>query len=120
MSYETDIEQTDIEQTDIEQPDAAIAPTGTFPRPRIRAGAIAWGLIVATIGGIVILVIGDADRRADFAEWIGGATPGGAAFVAVLAVGCFILLLSALALIRRAQHRLATRARPEIEHPPIG
>jgi hypothetical protein len=79
--------------------------TAVIPRPRVRAGAIAWGLMVIGIATTVLTVIGQPQSRGDFAEWIGSATPGGVAIVAVLAVGAFILLLAVLSLIRRAQRR---------------
>jgi hypothetical protein len=73
--------------------------------PRVRAGAIAWGLIVVAISvSVLVTVSGPASRR-EFAEWLGRATPGSIAIIALLSLGALILLLAALAVIRRAQRR---------------
>jgi hypothetical protein len=79
--------------------------TETVPRPRVRAGAIAWGLIVLAIGVSVLSIVGNAEAREGFAEWLGAITPAGFVIGAVLALGAFILLVSGLSLIRRAQRR---------------
>ena len=74
-------------------------------KPRVRSGAIAWGLLVIGIAISVLVTVSSPASRRNFAEWLGDATPGGIAIIAVLALGAVILLLAALALIRRAQRR---------------
>ena len=83
--------------------DATAEPTA--PRPRVRSGAIAWGLIVIGIAVAVLVTVSSPASRRDFAEWLGDATPGSLAIIGVLALGALIVLLAALALIRRAQRR---------------
>lgn len=75
------------------------------PKPRVRAGAIAWGVMVIGIAVTVLFIVSGPASRATFAEWLGTASPGGVAIVAAIAVGALILLLAGLALIRRAQRR---------------
>lgn len=74
-------------------------------RPRIRFGAIAWGLIVCAIAGTVLTVIGTPDARTAFAAWLGSLTPGGYVLIGVLVLGGLILLWGLLGLIRRLQRR---------------
>ena len=74
-------------------------------KPRVRAGAIAWGLIVIGIAAAVLVTVSSAASRRDFAVWLGDLTPGSVAIIGVLALGALILLLAGLALIRRAQRR---------------
>lgn len=74
-------------------------------RPRIRSGAIAWGLIVCAISVFVLAVISHPGRRAEFVDWAWNLGPAGQALVLVLGLGCLILLLALLSLIRRAQRR---------------
>lgn len=81
------------------------APTGTArdPRPRIRFGTIAWGLIVCAIAATTLAVIGDPARRAGFGGWLLQLDGRAAVNIAVLAFGALLLLLGLLAVIRRAQ-----------------
>lgn len=81
------------------------ADVTTPPKPRVRAGAIAWGLIVIGVAVTVLVIVTRPESREAFADWLGAATPAGIAIVAVLAIGVLILLLAGLALIRRAQRR---------------
>ena len=74
-------------------------------RPHVRAGSIAWGLIVITGAALVLWVIAEPARRSAVAEWATTLTPGGVALVAILACGAILLLAGVLTAIRRAQHR---------------
>lgn len=93
--------------TTSESPFAPGVPGGdeAVIRPRIRSGAIAWGLIVCGIAVAVLLVVSDGASRTAFASWLGALTPGGYLLIAVLALGGLILLWGLLGLIRRAQRR---------------
>ena len=82
----------------------------TVTRPRIRSGAIAWGLIVCAIAGTVLATVNSREARDGFLDWIGEMPPGGLAVVGLLALGVLILLLSGLAMIRRAQSRAGEQA----------
>lgn len=73
------------------------------PRPRVRAGAIAWGLIVCAIAGTVLAISTSPVTRAAFTEWSGGLTGGAIGLGVLLAAGFFSLLIGLLAVIRRAQ-----------------
>lgn len=83
--------------------DAVPAETRFYARPRVRFGAIAWGLIVCTIAGTVLAISTSARNRAAYAEWLATLTGGTLALGVVLVLGGFSLLIGLLALIRHAQ-----------------
>lgn len=97
-------EQLSTDVTNSADADQATS-SAAAPKPRIRSGAIAWGLIVCAAAIAVLATIASPSARDGFVTWLIGLNPGGVALVAVLAVGVFILLLAGLALIRRAQRR---------------
>jgi hypothetical protein len=100
----TPLERTPSETTQLDKgtPDQE-APAVRGARPRIRSGAIAWGLIVMATAGGVLFALADPARRAAFTAWLTTLTPGGAILVGVIALGTLLLLLGVLAVIRRAQ-----------------
>jgi hypothetical protein len=77
----------------------------TPERPHVRAGSIAWGLIVIATAAAVLWVVAEPARRSAVTDWAATLTPGGAALVAVLVCGAILLLSGVLAAIRRAQRR---------------
>jgi len=77
----------------------------TAPRPYVRAGSVAWGLILIAAASLVLWVTGDDARREAVAEWTRTLTPGTAVVVAVLVLGGILLLAGVLAAIRRVQRR---------------
>lgn len=77
----------------------------TDPRPRVRAGSIAWGLIVIVTASLVLWVAYDPARRAGVTDWALSLTPGGLVVIGVLLLGGILLLAGVLAAIRRAQRR---------------
>lgn len=81
------------------EPTTAVRP----PRPRIRFGTIAWGLIVCAIAATTLAIISDPERRAGFGGWLLQLDGRAAANIVVLAFGALLLLLGLLAVIRRAQ-----------------
>jgi hypothetical protein len=80
-----------------------------LPRPRIRTGAIIWGLIVTTIGaGALALLLNPALRQATIDALL--SLTGFGIVIAVFAlIGLFILVTSLVVLIRRAQTRSELR-----------
>jgi len=77
--------------------------TAREPRPRIRFGTIAWGLIVCAIAATTLAIISDPERRDGFGGWLLQLDGRSAVNIAVLAFGALLLLLGLLAVIRRAQ-----------------
>jgi hypothetical protein len=77
----------------------------TPARPHVRAGAIAWGLIVIATASLVLWVAFDPDRREGVTEWATSLTVGGFVLVGVLVLGGILLVSGILAAIRRAQRR---------------
>lgn len=89
--------------------DAAVAFGSDLAHPRIRSGAIAWGVIVCAISATVLVIVSSPQGRAGFLDWAIGLGAGGATLILVLGFGCFILLVAGLSLIRRAQRKHASR-----------
>jgi hypothetical protein len=73
------------------------------PTPRIRFGAVAWGIVVIALASAVLAIVGSPASRAGFVDWAGGLGAGGVTIVVLLVVGAFILLQGVLALLRRVQ-----------------
>lgn len=82
--------------------------TAPAPRPRIRWGAIVWGVITGSTALTTLLVIGSRERRVAFLDWLTGLTTGGIVLLVALVVGGVILLLGLLALARHAQRERPT------------
>lgn len=78
-------------------------------QPRIRAGAIAWGLIVSVAAVSVLAIVLRPGAREAFLAWMLDRTPVDLGIGAVLVLGGLVLLLALLRLIRRAQRRSADR-----------
>jgi hypothetical protein len=76
-----------------------------LPRPRIRFGAIAWGLIICAIATTTFWVATDDGRRDAFGNWLIGLTPGTFGLIVMLILGGLLLLWGGLAAIRRSQER---------------
>ncbi|WP_349899703.1 hypothetical protein [Parafrigoribacterium soli] len=72
-------------------------------RPRVRWGAILWGLVVTAIATVTLSVTRTEGTREDFGLWLGELTPAGIWLIVVMAAGGILLLLGLLAAIRRAQ-----------------
>lgn len=77
--------------------------TTPVPSPRVRWGAIAWGVILTSTAIGTLLVVGSPGRRAAFSNWLAEVTPATVALLATLFVGGLLLLLGLLAVIRRVQ-----------------
>jgi len=88
---------------------AAAATGGTRPRPRIRSGAIAWGVIVLAFAAAVMIVTAVPGNAAAFAAWTASFTPVTIGVLIVVAIGVLVLLFAGLSAIRRAQRRSAVR-----------
>ncbi len=73
------------------------------PRPRVRYGAVAWGLIVCIVAASTLQIVLNADRRTAFLEWMLALTPATLGIITLLTMGAASLLIGLLALIRRAQ-----------------
>ena len=80
-----------------------------LPRPRIRTGAIVWGLIVTAVGaGALALLINPALRQAVI-DAILSLTAFGVGIALLAALGALILVIAIVTLIRRAQRRSELR-----------
>lgn len=86
-----------------------ILPPAAPTPPRTRWAAIIWGLVFAAIAVSMIGLLVD-DRRSDaVADWILSLTPASITAMVLLALGGIVLICGAIGLIRRVQHRSASR-----------
>jgi len=74
-------------------------------RPRIRAAAIAWGLVVIALGGALVGIAVDPQRRDEVIDWATHLTAGGVALAVALVLGGVLLLVGVLSGIRGLQRR---------------
>jgi hypothetical protein len=91
-----------------DEPDRpATDPSPAAPRPRVRSGAIAWGLIVCASMITLLAVVLSPDARDAFGAWSASLTIASIVLIGVLALGAFVLLIALLSAIRGAQRRRA-------------
>jgi hypothetical protein len=76
-------------------------PATSVGGPRVRIGAIVWGLIVIVIGAGSLAVLGSAERRDAVVDWLVHLTPAQGWLIVVLVAGAILLLSGAAALVRR-------------------
>lgn len=80
-----------------------------LPRPRIRIGAVLWGLVLVAVGATTLWIATSPARRADALDTVLGLDGFGWTVVIVVALGATITLLALAAVIRRVQHGRAIR-----------
>lgn len=74
-----------------------------LPRPRIRTGAVLWGLVLVALGVCVLWVASSPATREAALDAVLGLDPLGWTVVIVVALGATITLLALAAVIRRLQ-----------------
>ena len=80
-----------------------------LPRPRVRVGAVVWGLIVTAVGAGALYLLTSAERRQAAIDWVTSLTPFGFVIVGLALLGALIFVIGIVVLIRDAQRR-RTRA----------
>lgn len=83
--------------------DETTTTTAAATQPRVRFGAIAWGLIVIAAATAVLLTLLRPAAREAIIDWMSRATGADVALVAVLACGGVLLVSGLVALARRVQ-----------------
>lgn len=85
------------------------APTAPIdvrpPRPRIRTGAVVWGLIVTAVGAGALYLLSSPERRQAALDWVLSLTPFGFVVVGLALLGALIFVIGFAVLIRDAQRR---------------
>jgi hypothetical protein len=84
-----------------------ITPAAPLPRPRIRVGAVVWGLVVTAIGAGSLYLLTSPERRQAAVDWVQSLTPFGFVIVGFAALGALIFVIGILVLIRDGQRRRA-------------
>jgi hypothetical protein len=99
-------------ETDANTKEAVPAGTNTasgaaseLPRPRIRIGAVLWGLVLLAAGTTALWITSSPARRADALDTVLGLDGLGWTVVIVVTLGATITLLALAAVIRRRQRR---------------
>jgi hypothetical protein len=82
---------------------AAPSEADSLPRPRIRIGAVLWGLVLLAAGSAVLWFASTPRRRADALDTLLGLDGLGWTVVIVVTLGATITLLALAAVIRRLQ-----------------
>lgn len=83
-----------------------------LPRPRIRTGAVLWGLVLVALGVCVLWVASSPATREAALDAVLGLDPLGWTVVIVVALGATITLLALAAVIRRLQSHPQSHPRP--------
>lgn len=86
---------------------------GTEPphRPRIRTGAVIWGLVLIAAAGVTLWVATTPGGRDDVIAAVLALDGFGWTVVTVIAIGGTVTLMALAAVIRRVQHHVALRRR---------
>ncbi len=74
-------------------------------RPRIRTGAVVWGLIVTAVGAGALWMLSSPERRQAALDWVLSLTPFGFVIVGFAALGALIFVIGLVVLVRDAQRR---------------
>jgi len=101
------------DRTPIDPPDtpADLAAPAPLPRPRIRTGAVIWGLVLVALAAAVLWVASSPGRRDRLADAVFGLDALGWTVLVVIAVGGTLTLIALAAVLRGLQRRIAGRRR---------
>lgn len=80
-----------------------------LPRPRIRTGAVVWGLLLVALSAAALWTVADSGRRATAVEAVTALDGFGWTVVGVVTFGGILTLIALAAVIRQLQRRLARR-----------
>ncbi|WP_404431493.1 hypothetical protein LG299_14605 [Microbacterium lacus] len=96
----------------LEPPAEASAPDpSSIPEPRVRWAGVAWGLVFAALAGVGLWVVTTASVREAIRTWIlefdpDTVAPGAIVAAAIIVVGLVLLIVGAVALVRRKDPRV--------------
>ena len=75
--------------------------TTTSKRPRVRSGAIVWGLIQAAVAVLLLMIATDAGLRTAVGDRLLSLEPAGVAAIVVAALGAIALLIGLVRILDR-------------------
>lgn len=73
----------------------------TTRRPRIRSGAIVWGLIESGAAVLLLLIAADPVLRGAVGDWALALEPAGVAAIVIAALGTLVLLIGLVRVLDR-------------------
>ncbi|QEO14057.1 hypothetical protein FLP10_06190 [Agromyces intestinalis] len=84
--------------------DVRLAPAASapLPRPRVRWGAIIWGLVFAAVAAGVLWILLDPAMRDAVSAWWFALSPGSMLLAALVVLGAVLLIAGVAGLARRA------------------
>ncbi|WP_395638986.1 hypothetical protein [Pseudolysinimonas sp.] len=85
-----------------------------LPGPRIRTGAVIWGLLLVAIAAITLWTVIDPGRRAAAMDAVTALDGFGWTIVGVVTFGGILTLIALGAVIRQGQRRLARRVQKSL------
>jgi len=88
-----------------EATEATGATTSALPTatPRVRVGAIAWGLVVCIIAATILAIVTDTARSIAVATWLGSISTGNIWMIVLILAGALTLLIGVASFIGQAQ-----------------
>lgn len=87
--------------------DPTSSDPGQLPRPRIRSGAVIWGLLLVATALLALWIATRPDGRDGLIGAVLALDGFGWTVVTVVVIGATVTLISLAAVIRHVQHRLA-------------
>jgi len=90
---------------EINQPTDEYSQAPDAARPRVRIGAVVWGLIVCIVAASTIAVAVDPARSTAVIDWISELTGPTIGLITLISAGSILLLLGLVSLLRQAQRR---------------
>ncbi len=78
-------------------------PVSTVRGPRVRVGAIVWGVLVAFLAATTLIVASSPEGRSGFRTWVDGLNPASITLLGILSLGVIILLITLASALRRMQ-----------------
>lgn len=72
--------------------------------PRLRVGAMVWGVIVCIASATTLAIVAAPQRREAVLDWLLDLTPSSVGVLAIVAVGGVMLLLGLVSVLRHRQN----------------
>lgn len=91
------------------------AAAEVLPRPRIRTGAVIWGILLTALAGCALWIAHSATRRADALEAVLALDGFGWTVAITVMIGSIVTLIALAAVIRRLQTSVGRRGKAFVD-----